>query len=602
MSISAREAAQQLTKSLIDLLPDRHYPHNLNKRLAQDLKLCDFPEAPINFDGAFIFFNKFFAEISHPNIMSYGWQRGPIVFPNILLAIKKSGDRLRTFRRIIIKTAKEHCHYEALFAVMCEALHHPVGYYERFNSQNGRDFLLKAMIMVRIEQRRRFPPGPNCKLTNVFHFSLDKILEMIKKKNGMHNHEEVRLYMKKKLSVYNSMWNNTYTSLISRLLQVKPDFFSDFKSDLKAFYRYIMQYETKESFWTCLMESMMPRFSRALEQSYIYDESKKLWIVYWYIRYRNDRRSMPKESRESFNDLMTRIVKTGEMAFPFKDPPRLFKTNGEIFKAALRWESVPTSDLLEICYRSHVKSQYGPIPSQCVLAASVRRKLYEVKIIKAAVKIQKMARRSLWQFYLKRLIAAMVINAKVLIASAAKRFFIRQDFFERLKKYRHNQRFKAEYLIIQALTRTKQRAEYIIQKTAATDLSRFLKVRSAAIFCKKFQKFVKDLSCYDCPLCFEELSSVQIDMIQPCGHIHCKNCFDQIGKRCSCCRAQFLPKDCKSVSTFLSQSNPKFFFTRENSEKKAAIKVITKWWTIKRSLLAETRNASLREIRKKAGQ
>jgi hypothetical protein len=30
-------------------------------------------------------------------------------------------------------------------------------------------------------------------------------------------------------------------------------------------------------------------------------------------------------------------------------------------------------------------------------------------------------------------------------------------------------------------------------------------------------------------------------------------------------------------------------------------KILTKWWTIKRSLLAETRNASLREIMKKAG-
>jgi hypothetical protein len=91
--------------------------------------------------------------------------------------------------------------------------------------------------------------------------------------------------------------------------------------------------------------------------------------------------------------------------------------------------------------------------------------------------------------------------------------------------------------------------------------------------------------------------SAEIDMIQPCGHIHCKDCFTKIGKivkTCSICRAQFMIGNCKSVETFLSQPNSKFFFTSENPEKKAAIEVITKWWIIKRRLLAETRTASLR--------
>ena len=122
---------------------------------------------------------------------------------------------------------------------------------------------------------------------------------------------------------------------------------------------------------------------------------------------------------------------------------------------------------------------------------------------------------------------------------------------------------------------------------AASTLSRFAKVQRVAIVHERFQKFVKDLSCYDCPLCFEELSSVPIGMIQPCGHIHCKACFDQIGTKCSCCRATFMHSNCKSVSQFLSQLNPKFFFTRENSEKKTAIEVIIKWWVMKRHLVAQ---------------
>jgi hypothetical protein len=374
---------------------------------------------------------------------------------------------------------------------------------------------------------------------------------------------------------------------------------------------------------------------------------------------------------------MTRIVQPGQMAFPFSEHPRLFKSNDMVFKAALKWESIPTSDLNEICFRSHVKSPYGPDPSQCVLAASIRRKLYKVKITKAAVKIQKMARRSLWQFYLKRLIAAMFIktrvlrvvtpilrvkHAKFLITSAVKRIFIQEKFFERLECYRYIQQIKAGCVIFKVLNRhnhvlkyQKIRAGSIIQSRlmalferqkanakiellkaastisrfakvqhativhkrlqkirarsiiqfrlialfekqeanarierlkAASILSRFAKVQCAAIVHKRLQKFVKDLSCNDCPICLDCLDLVSIGMIQPCGHIHCKTCFAQISN-CSNCRAEIILKDCKSVGTFLSQSNPKFFFTLENYDKKIAIAVIIKWWEMKRRLIAQ---------------
>ena len=669
MSTSAQEAAQELRKCLIGLLPDRRRPYYLNKSLTEDLRSYRFPETPRNFDDACVFFREFFAKISHPNVVSYGWSRGPIVFANILLAIKNFGSRLRVFRGIIIKTAKEHCQYEALFAVMCEAIHHPVDYYERFNSQNGRDFMLKGMIMVRIEQRRRFPPGPSCELTYLFHFSLDEIISMMKKKNGMHGHEETRSHMERRLTIYNSCWNEQFSAPIRRLLQAKPNFFSEFNSDLEKIYRYIICQGIRESFWLHLMQTMIFKFYEALGKAGIIQENKT-WIIYWYIRYQCDHHS------ESFNDLMTRIVQPGQMAFPFSEHPRLFKSNDMVFEAALKWESIPTSDLNEICYRSHVKSEYGPVPSQCVLAASIRRKVYEVKITKAAVKIQKMARRSLWQFYLKRLIAAMFIkkrvlqivtpilrvkHAKFLITSAVKRIFIQEKFFERLECYRYIQQIKAGCVIFKFLNKQnhvleyqKIRARSIIQSRlialferqkanakiellkaastlsrfakvqhativhkrlqkiragsiiqsrlialferqeanarierlkAASILSRFAKVQCAAIVHKRLQKFVKDLSCNDCPICLDCLDLVSIGMIQPCGHIHCETCFAQISN-CSNCRAEIILKDCKSVGTFLSQSNPKFFFTLENYDKKIAIAVIIKWWAIKRRLVA----------------
>ena len=622
MSISPQQAVQQLKVCLINILPDRYRPNSLSKKLSKDLESCSFPKTPGKFEDACVFFREFFLEISHPNILS----RGPILFANILFAIKNFGSRLKAFRSILLKTCKEHFHYEALFAVMCEALHKPVGYYERFNSQNGRDFLLKGMIMVRIEQRRQFPPGPNCNLTYLFHFSLDEIILMMKRKNGMRGHEETRSYMERSLRMYNSYWNEKYSSPIRRILQSNPNFFSNFKSKLENLYWNITLEKTREIIWLTLMIIKINDFYQALDKAGIFDKSK-IWIVYWYMRYRYDHSSEPKQGQESFNDLMTRIVQPGQMAFPFRDPPRLFKKNGQIFRAALRWESVPTSDLLEICYRWHINSRYGPVPSQCILAASIRRKLCEVKITKAAVKIQKMARRSLWHFYLKRFIAALIIkkrvlrvvtpilhvkHAKFLIASAIKRIFIQKKFFKILKCHRYIQQIKAGCVIFNFLNRQNHVREYqkiraasIIQSrlialferqrldtkikefTAASTLSRFAKVKQAAIILKRIKRFVKDLSCYDCPLCFEELSSVSIGIrvIQPCGHIHCKDCFDKIGTKCSCCRAKSSPSDCKSVGIFLSQSNPKFFFTRENSEKKAAIDLIGA--AMKRHLIAQ---------------
>jgi len=684
MSTSAQHAAQELRKLLVDLLPDRYRQNYLNSNLARELKSLGFPETPRIFDDAVVFFREFFTEISHPNIMRFGWSRGPIVFGNIFFAIKKFGERLRTFRRILIWTCEQYWQYEALFAVMCEALHHPVDYYDRWNSQNRRDFLLKGMMMVRIEQRRRFPPAPNCKLTHLFHFSLDDILEMMKRKHGMHDHADTRSHMEMSLRIYNSYWNDKYSGPIRRLLQAKPNFFSKWQDQLETFLRKVKIYY-KERFWLDLMEDMRPNFWNALNEAGINNEAKS-WILYWYLRYCYNLNFEP-EDRESFNDLMTRIVQHGEMAFPFKDPPRLvIKGNcWSTYEAALEWESVPTSDLLEICYRSHIKSQYGRVPSQCVLAASVRRKLYEVKIAKAAVKIQKFARRSLWQFYLKRLIAAMIIkqrvlrvvtpilnvkHSKILIISAVKRFFIQKKFFGRLETYRYLEQIKAGCVIFRVLNRLnhvqeyqkirfcsiiqsrlialfeKQRVDKIIGQLraastfsrfakvkraeivherlqriharsiiqsrliaiferrkanekikllkAASALSRFAKVKCAVIVYKRFQYFFEVLSFYECPICLSCFESAKIGMIQPCGHIHCKDCFTKIGKKCSICRAQFMFGNCKSFETFLSQPNSKFFFTNNNPEKKAAVEVITKWWIIKRSLLIETRCASMR--------
>ena len=374
MSTSVQQAAKELNALLVNLLPDRYRPCCISETLSKHLRSCCFPKTPENFEDASVLFREFFRKIAHSEVVSFGSNSGPIVFGSIFFAIKKFGERLRTFRRILVNTCKDHCQFEALFAVMCDALHHPVDYYDRFNSQNRRDFLIKGMIMVRIEQRRRFPPGPNCELTYLFHFSLEEILDMMKRKNGMNGPEETRLYMKISLKWYNRFWNEKYSDPIKRLLQEKPNFFSDFRSALEHLYTSITRLSIAKNFWFSLMHTKEPKFYEALHFAGICEKSK-LWIIYRYICYRKDFRSEPRQDQESFNDFMIRILREGQMTFPFKEPPELIKTNHKIFKAALNIESVPTPDLLEICYLSHINSQYGQVPSQRVLAALIRRKI-----------------------------------------------------------------------------------------------------------------------------------------------------------------------------------------------------------------------------------
>ena len=82
------------------------------------------------------------------------------------------------------------------------------------------------MIVTRIEQRRRFPPKPDCRLTHICEETFDKIIEMIFKKHGMKDREEARQAMELCLKYgFNAYYDELYSEQISCVLQSDPNFF-----------------------------------------------------------------------------------------------------------------------------------------------------------------------------------------------------------------------------------------------------------------------------------------------------------------------------------------------------------------------------------------
>ena len=340
MSTSAQQAAQELREELCYRLRDREdciaRQGILNLNLTHDLHRTSILELPENFEDACTLFRVLFERISNPQVTSRRYPYNPIEFSNIFMAVKNFKARLNVFKTILTKICQEYFHYEALFAVMCEVLDHPV----YFNHQSERFFILKSMIILRIEQRRQFPPKPDSVLTHLCDSSLDKIMEMIFKTHGMKNREETRQVMGSDLKYFNVYYHEKYSEQITRILQSDPKFFEKWEPALKDF-----RCAEKEESWFIRLERMFPEFWRALRENKVSYEAIS-WILYWYIRHtKPSPRSLSKS--ETFSELMTRLVQPGQMSFPFRDHPKL--------DFALRWGIVPRSDLMEICSLAHRK-------------------------------------------------------------------------------------------------------------------------------------------------------------------------------------------------------------------------------------------------------
>jgi hypothetical protein len=326
----------------------------LNFELAHDLETASIPDTPTDFGAASRFFSVFFENISNSGVLSRCWPHHPIVYANIFLAIENFKVRMRVFKRIISETCKESCHYEALFAVMAHLLHHTVS----CNTQNERDFLVQCMIFLRIQQRKQFPPKPDSKITHLCDESIIKVFEMMKRKHGLKDCEEKRKMMKSDLGDYfNAYWNGLYSDQIRRILQINPTFFERSEKVLERFFSRDIRSADQEGNWLGLLQSRCPDFWKDL-CDYKIDRSAKSWILYWYFRHMEECFFVKTSDRQTFGALMTRLVQSGQMSFPFSNPPKLFKkSTRQLSDFGLRWAKVPTSDLLEICF--HLDEDVG---------------------------------------------------------------------------------------------------------------------------------------------------------------------------------------------------------------------------------------------------
>jgi hypothetical protein len=354
---SAYAAIGELSQFLSGCLLHRFIQHILNPDLVNDLLVMFIPDTPENFEDACRFFRVFFANISNPGV---NFCCTPILFPNIFLAIKNFKCRIKVFKRILAKQCREYYHYEALFAVMCEVLNNPVSN----KPQIEKFFILRFMIHTRIEQRQQFPPGPGSKLTHLCKESIDEIIEMIFKKHGMRDREETREAMKSRLRYgFNAYYHDIYSEQIILIIQSDPTFFETWEPVLKRFFSADVRSAEKEKVWLNILEVMCPDFWKALSQERLCNQTKskkkitretKYWILSWYVRHIQKTRFVESADRETFSGLMKRLVLPEQMSFPFRNPPKLFLNNDGHFRdLALKWGTVLSEDLLEICLLAH---------------------------------------------------------------------------------------------------------------------------------------------------------------------------------------------------------------------------------------------------------
>jgi hypothetical protein len=349
MSTSVQDAAKELRKALSyhlrekdDCLAAQGF---LNSRLAKDLHGSFILEKdlPKNFEDSCTLFRVFFENISHDQVTQRLSPHKSILFSNIFMAIEKFKDRINVFKSTLKNTCQEYFHYEAFFAVMCEVLNHPV----YVNYQSERFFILRCMIILRIEQRQQFPPKPDSVLTHLCEESLPEIIEMMFKKHGMKDREETRQEMVKRLEYFNTRWNEEYSKPIRLILQLDPKFFETWEPALEKFFSPDVRCAKKRESRFDRLARMFPEFWGALRENKVSYEAIS-WILYWYVRHTTPiLRSL--SNSETFSELMTRLVQPEQMSFPFRDPKLDF---------TFRWGRVLRSDLMEICLHAHVKSGY----------------------------------------------------------------------------------------------------------------------------------------------------------------------------------------------------------------------------------------------------
>ena len=490
--------------------------------------------------------------------------------------------------------SKEH-HFDAMSSVLIDQ------YNNSMYDQTFKQFLIAAMVHVKVKRGQVFPPDEREAYVTVFPDPkmMSMIYDILQCKQVffsgtilLKKHNKSPESLDNVFHSINSAPNKIHKDAISKILELKPDFFKEWQPFILEYLHSgndVLLSAKGEKKWIESMQTGCPEFLAEM-QNFRVEEDTIRWIFFYTIQWN---RFGEFKFVESLEALMNHLVFKCPMPFPFMSPPKIFtkdykgKQSGdrEVGADPTKWSRISVCDLKKIFFGMrgiHGKDIFLHENKACIKHLSSL--LYAFRMRQNAM--------SLYAFQLKYAKALPVIqegirkriaynsqrkSAAILILLAIKRRGAMENF----------RILKAKAIILLAIKRRSPMENFRILKAAAV-IERFVRIPFALhsrVVHERLRKFVKDLSCYDCPLCFENFDSVQIGVIQPCGHIHCKDCFAKIGTTCSNCRAKFMHRDCKSVSTFLSQSNPKFFFTMENSEKKDAISVIG--WAMKRRLVAQ---------------
>jgi hypothetical protein len=522
-------------------------------------------------------------------------------YANILCAFSNN---MLAFFRIFMDYpgmfVNEH-HFDAIYNVLIEKYMDPM---EPMQSQTFKQFLIAAMVHVMIKKTQMFPPHKRDAYVTFFPdpIMMSSIYSILERKQVffsdtvlLKRHNKSPISLDNLFRSINSEPNKTHIDAISKILELKPDFFQKWQTSILEYLHSgndVLLSANGEKKWIESMQTGCPEFLAEM-QSFRVEDNTIRWIFFYTIQW-----DLFNEypTFQCLDALMKHLISECPMPFPFMSPPKIFTKdyqgkrsgNREVGADPKKWGQISVSDLKKIFFgmrgingddiflhehKGIIKPQIKHLSS--LLCASRMRKnamglyAFQLKYAKALPVIQEgMRKRFAYNIQRK--------SASILILLAIKR---RSDMgkIRILKAMADIVRFgKIPFAI-------KRRSDMRILKAMA-DIVRFGKIPFANHVQRRLKKFIEEQACYECPTCFEDFNAVKVVLIQPCGHILCNSCFQAVKLKCPCCRLIYKRNSCKGVIGYLSKPGSPVYFTTESPEKKSAISVIG--WAMKRRLVA----------------
>ena len=451
--------------------------------------------------------------------------------------------------------SKDH-HFDAICFVLFNQ------YMKPMQDQTFKQFLIAAMVHVMIKRNQMFPPHerdayvtffPDPKMMAIIYDMLQSKEVFFSSTVLLKKCNEKPKSLDDVLKSINSVPNETHRDAISRILELKPDFFQKWQPSILEYLHSgndVLLSAKGEKKWIEFMQTGCPEFLAEM-QSFRVESNTIRWIFFYTIQW-----NLFGEFNfvESLDALMNHLVFKCPMPFPFMSPPRIFtkdytgKQSGDRGVGAdlTEWGQISVRDLKTIFFGIRgiregdipLHEHKGTFKPRIKLLSSL---LYAFRMRQNAM--------SLYAFQLKYAKALPVIQEGM------------------RKRFAYNIQCKsASILILLAIKRRSDIGNFRILKAMA-DIVRFGKIPFAKHFANharnvqiRLEKFDLDLQCHECPICLEDLSAVKVDLIQPCGHILCNSCLQAVGFKCPSCRTRHTLESCKGVVAHLSDLKSPVFF------------------------------------------